>query len=68
MFHSTTVQVRKATQQEDALIAAHFYHMWLDVDVPANAIQPNWGPIVVEYIENARQALNYQAFVAQKDG
>ncbi|MCG8363890.1 MAG: GNAT family N-acetyltransferase [Pseudanabaenales cyanobacterium] len=67
MFHSTTVQVRKATQQEDALIAAHFYHMWLDVDVPANAIQPNWGPIVVEYIENARQTLNYQAFVAQKD-
>ena len=66
MLNSTTFQVRKATQQEDALIASHFYHMWLDVDAPATAIQPNWASIVVEYIDNARQALNYQAFVALK--
>lgn len=67
MLNSITVQVRKATQQEDPLIATHFYHMWLDVDAPATAIQPNWSPIVVEYIEHARQNLNYQAFVAQQD-
>ena len=67
MLNSITVQVRPAIQPEDRLIAQHFYRMWLDVDVPASAIQPNWETLVVEYIENARQSLNYQAFVAQKD-
>ncbi|MDJ0706944.1 MAG: GNAT family N-acetyltransferase [Leptolyngbyaceae cyanobacterium MO_188.B28] len=67
MLNITTVQVRKATQEEDSLIAAHFYHMWLDADVPESAINPDWRSTVIEYIETARQTLNYQAFIAQKE-
>jgi GNAT superfamily N-acetyltransferase len=62
------MDVRLATAQEDDLIATHFYHMWLDNQVPETAIVPDWQAIVQQFIEQARRELNYQAFVAEVDG
>lgn len=60
-------QVRKSLPEEDFFIATHFYHMWLDLDIPATAIDPNWLDITLQYIAKARQTLQYQGFVAEVD-
>jgi len=62
------IQLRQATLQEDSLIATHFYRMWQDNEVPADAIQSNWQEIILRFINNARQELDYQAFVAEIEG
>jgi ribosomal protein S18 acetylase RimI-like enzyme len=64
----TTPQIRAATPQEDARIAQHFYQMWRDNQVPAAAIAPDWLAITLQFIEQARHSLKYQAFVADVDG
>ncbi len=61
-------QVRTATPAEDALIAQHFYQMWLDNQVPEAAITPDWYEIVLQYLEQARANLQYRAFVAEVEG
>jgi hypothetical protein len=63
MFH-----VRVATPEEDSFIAKHFRQMWLDLDVPAEAIEPDWLTIVLHYIQQVRRDWQYQAFVAEIDG
>lgn len=68
MLTQHALQIREATPEEDSLIAAHFYQMWLDLDMPAAAIEPDWHPITLQYIEQARQTLHYQAFVAEIEG
>lgn len=68
MLTQSTVQVRAATAEEDSLIAAHFRQMWLDLDVSSAAIEPDWLHITRQYIEQARQTLNFQAFVAEAAG
>jgi len=62
------IHLRQATLQEDSLIATHFYRMWQDNEVPADAIQSNWQEIILRFINNARQELDYQAFVAEIEG
>lgn len=57
--------IRKAVPQEDALLAQHFYQLWLDNQVPEQNLLPQWSTITVEFIANARKTLNYQAFVAE---
>jgi len=62
------IHPRQATLQEDPLIATHFYQMWLDNEVPPDAIQSNWQEIILRFIKHARQELAYQAFVAEMEG
>jgi ribosomal protein S18 acetylase RimI-like enzyme len=61
------IQVRVANPEEDSLIAEHFYHMWIDLQVPREAIQPDWLDRTLQFIAHARQQLCYQAFVAEVD-
>ncbi len=71
--HSTMLmqerfQVRAATPTEDEIIAHHFYQMWLDNQIAASAIAPDWLEITLQFIDQARQNLGYQAFVAEVEG
>jgi ribosomal protein S18 acetylase RimI-like enzyme len=61
------IQIRAATLQEDALIAEHFYQMWIDNHVAPEAIIADWRETVLQFIGHARRELSYQAFVAQVD-
>ena len=61
-------QIRAATPQEDTLIAQHFYQMYLDNQILESAIVPDWVDITLEFIQQARETLNYQAFVAEVEG
>ncbi|MEM7554340.1 MAG: GNAT family N-acetyltransferase [Cyanobacteria bacterium P01_A01_bin.84] len=60
--------IREATFAEDAIIARHFYQMWLDVGIEENNIQENWESITLEFIKSARQNLYYKGFLAEIDG
>ncbi len=62
------ISIRKANVEEEILIAEHFYKMWLDIGIPKDAIEQNWQEIILQFIENARQNLAYQAFIAKIDG
>lgn len=61
-------QVRAATTAEDRLIAHHFYQMWLDNQIAEDAIAPDWLETTLQFIQQARQTLNYQAFLAEVEG
>jgi ribosomal protein S18 acetylase RimI-like enzyme len=67
MLKQEQITIREATLQEDLLIAEHFYQMWLDNDVPEDAIESNWREIILQFIEQARHDLFYQGFVAEVD-
>lgn len=64
----STIPLRSATAADDALIATHFYQMWRDNDVPAEAIVPNWLAEIQQYLNEARRSLGYQAFIAEVNG
>ncbi len=59
---------RPGTPEEDAAIAQHFYRMWRDLGVDKNHIQPNWLTVGLEFVDQARRTLDYQAFVAEAEG
>lgn len=61
----TTITLRSATAADNALIATHFYQMWRDNDVPAEAIVPNWQAAIQQYLDEGRRSLGYQAFIAE---
>jgi ribosomal protein S18 acetylase RimI-like enzyme len=61
----STITIRSATPTDDALIAAHFYQMCRDNDIPAEAIAANWQAEVQHYLDEARRSIGYQAFVAE---
>lgn len=63
----STIQIRASGIEEDAIIAQHFYQMWLDNNVPVDAIESNWLELTIQFIEQARSELQYQAFVATVD-
>ena len=62
------ITIREASQNEDSLIARHFYQMWMDNDVPDESIRSDWLETTLQFINNARQDLFYQAFIAEADG
>lgn len=62
------INIREASQNEDSLIARHFYQMWMDNDVPDESIRSDWLETTLQFINNARQDLFYQAFIAEVDG
>lgn len=68
MLIERQITIREGTSQEDSLIAKHSYHMWRDIGVPDDAINPNWLEITLQFIEQARRDLFYKAFVAEVDG
>lgn len=68
MLEQAGFRVRAATPAEDTLIACHFYQMWLDNQIREDAIDPNWSEITLQFIAQARQSLDYQAFVAEVEG
>jgi ribosomal protein S18 acetylase RimI-like enzyme len=59
---------REANVEEDSLIAEHFYRMWRDNEVPADAIRDDWQERTLQFMSHARQELGYKAFVAEIDG
>ena len=62
------IAITEASQNEDSLIARHFYQMWMDNDVPDESIRSDWLETTLQFINNARQDLFYQAFIAEVDG
>ncbi len=68
MQTAKNIFTREANVEEEILIAEHFYKMWLDIGIPEDAIEENWQQIILNFIENARQNLSYQAFVVEVDG
>ena len=64
----TKVQIRPAGAADDALIAGHFHQMWRDNDVPESEIASDWQARVLEFLAEARERRDYQAFVAEAGG
>lgn len=62
------IAIIEASQNEDSLIARHFYQLWRDNDVAADSIRSDWQEIILQFINNARQDLFYKAFIAEVDG
>jgi len=62
------INIRVATPEDNRLIAQHFYQLWLDNNVAASSLQPNWEQTTLEFIDRARQELSYRAFLAEVEG
>jgi GNAT superfamily N-acetyltransferase len=58
------VQFRAATPEEDHQIADHFFQLWQDNEVFAESLRPDQRQVTLQFIQQARQQLAYQAFVA----
>lgn len=68
MLVEPEIEIRVATPEDDILIAQQFYQLWLDNNVAPSSLQPNWEEITLEFIDRARQDLNYRAFLAEVEG
>ena len=64
-MNQNNLQIETALAREDAIVAEHFYRMWLDLDFDPNSLVSNWQEITLKYIDNARQNLKYRAFIAK---
>ncbi|MBE9046528.1 GNAT family N-acetyltransferase [Pleurocapsales cyanobacterium LEGE 10410] len=60
--------IYQATPEMDGIVAEHFYQLWLDNNVSANTISQDWLNVTLEFIQQARQELQFQAFIAQIEG
>jgi ribosomal protein S18 acetylase RimI-like enzyme len=68
MQAKSDILIRKSNFEEEPLIAEHFYKLWIDIGFPEDAIEPNWQKIILQFIQNARDNLQYQGFIAEVDG
>lgn len=68
MLVNNNLMLRKATNQEDLVIAQHFYQLWLDNEVSPDSIRDDWLEVTLQFIHQARQELSFQAFVAEIEG
>lgn len=59
---------RQATLQEDLLLGNHFLQLWRDNGFSPDQIRADGLERVLSFIEQARQTLQFQAFVAQLEG
>lgn len=57
--------IHQATPEMDNIIAEHYYQLWLDNNVSPDLIRSDWLDVTLKFIKQARQELNFQAFVAQ---
>ena len=67
-MNQKNVKLKTANPQEDSIIAEHFYRMWLALDFQKDSFAADWKEITLKYIDNARQKLQYQAFIAEVSG
>ena len=67
-MNQNNLYIKTATPQEDLIIAEHFYQMWLDLDFNEDSLASDWQETTLKYIHNARQNLQYQAFIAEVEG
>jgi GNAT superfamily N-acetyltransferase len=67
MHSDINLEIRETLPKEDAIIAEHFYQMWLDIGVPEKSIKSNHRDMTLEFIKQARQNLFYKGFVAEVD-
>lgn len=65
---SVSIIIHQATPEIDNIIANHFYQLWLDNNVSADLIREDWLDITLKFIQQARQELQFQAFIAQFEG
>ena len=68
MVTPTSLSFRASNPQDDLVIAKHFYRMWRDLGMADAMIQPNWQAVCQDFVEHAREHLQYQAFVAEVEG
>lgn len=61
-------RVRQSRPEEDRLLARHFYRMWRDNGVAEEQLAGDWERRVLDFVEAARVAYRYCAFVAEQDG
>ena len=61
------ISIRGAKSSEDAIIAQHFYQLWIDIGIKEKNIKADWKSITVDYINFARQSLSYKSFFAEID-
>ncbi len=59
MLAQPSFQFRTANSKDDYLITKHFYQMWRDIGARDDEIQPNWQEITLQFIEQARQNLQF---------
>jgi len=64
----TSSNIRESRPDEDAVVASHFYRMWLDNGVAPGRIRTDWESRTLAFVAAARRDLRYRAFVAEVDG
>ena len=57
--------IEQATSATDKIIAQHFYQLWLDNNIAADLIRDDWLQFTLDFIQKARQELQFQAFIAK---
>lgn len=67
MNTNTDCIIRMASEEEDLIVAQHFYQLWLDNKIDSNDIIDNWLQTTLKFIFEARQNLSFQSFVATID-
>lgn len=66
-MQDSSLTIRPATLADDERIAQHFYQMWLDNQVPAEQIRPDWQAVILDFLATARDQLGYQGYIASLD-
>ena len=56
--------IRRATEQDDPFIAEAFRQMWLDIGIEQEGLVADAGPRIQAFIDDARDRLDFRAFVA----
>lgn len=67
MTNLSTASIRQAESSDDNLIAENFYLMWQEYDM-SKLLKEDWQAKTLEFIQHAREHLNYAAFIAELEG
>jgi len=59
--------IRVATKDDDALIAGYFQKMWAEYEAD-ELLADSWLNDTLAFIENAREGLEYSAYIAEANG
>lgn len=62
------MSIRRATEQDDPFIAQSFRQMWLDIGIPPQGLATDAEERTQAFIDDARDRLDFRAFVAEHDG
>jgi GNAT superfamily N-acetyltransferase len=60
--------VRETSAADDAIVADHFRQMWLDNDIPENALVADWRSRTLAFLEDGRRSQGAIGFVAECAG